>query len=83
MIDTCPFCGGVAECQEQPHTMRPRMLCLSCGAVGPAADRPAIAIERWNRRVGMSAADRDRDYERGHGDALAAVRSALGLGPKP
>lgn len=49
----CPFCGGVAEIENQEHGARELAyfaVCHSCACEGPWTKGPTSAAALWNRR---------------------------------
>lgn len=48
-VGSCPFCGGYELVFIGPPAhSRCAMTCMTCFAIGPQADDPAIAIDKWN-----------------------------------
>lgn len=51
---TCPFCGGKATMQSQPHDEIDTeffAMCLCCACEGPWFKTSGNAIREWNRRA--------------------------------
>lgn len=54
-MSRCPFCGDDCLTTQQRTTQRGepsyRVVCASCGSLGPHASDSVQAIARWNRRA--------------------------------
>ncbi len=50
--DSCPFCGGGAECLEYSagNSFEWEVECMGCGAKSGRWDSPEMATEQWNHR---------------------------------
>lgn len=75
MTSACYFCGHLVNHIRENESGKAYVVCDYCGATGPFAPSPMLALEKWNNSYVMLLLDSFN--HKGHGLSVSEVLSLI------